>query len=625
MRSLFDQLEPAQVSDFESQYTPRPYQLEAKQNAFSLFEDGKEGALIRLNTGGGKTFIGSWIAKEWIDRSDDHFCIVIAHERQLVTQFAEEIHDLLGITVGIEMATDGYVTFGESWTPKIIVASRATLMVDKNQRSRLFKFDNKKNWLQIHDECHRWSYRLKACKPIVDWFAQNPESKRLGLSATPERGDGVSLERLYPGIALDYKMYDINGGPSAVNDGWAVPYDQRFVEVAGVDFKNLREVAGDFQKDELEEILNHKEQIDSLIKPTLDLVGQRRTILFNPGVAMAESVANAINAERAYQIRTNGECIFGSAASLDGSADDVTRKRIFGRHQSGEIQFLSVCGLCREGYNDPGIQAVAVFRPTKSRSLAEQMKGRGCRPLKGTVDGLDSPQERRDAIAASDKPNCMVVDLVGITGLADVASTASIMADGKSDDVIKRANENALEKDGPVDMSDEIRNAEQELDAEEKERLRIQKQEQDEADRIAKQKIFEEAKQRAKLRTEVKYDQRKVSSGEGFEVHSSGGNQAGVMTFGKHKGEKYENVPRHYLNWCIENINNGKIQAQCKAALDAKSPHPQQENPVASNPFAPATEKQKRVLEMHGYSTNVTSGQAGDIIMNEINKQLVKG
>jgi len=252
------------------------------------------------------------------------------------------------------------------------------------------------------------------------------------------------------------------------------------------------------------------------------------------------------------------------------------------------------------------------------------MKGRGCRPLKGIVDGLDSAQARRDAIAASDKPNCMVIDLVGITGLADVASTASIMAAGKPDEVIERANANALEKDGPIDMAEEIRNAEQELEAEEQERLRVEKQKQEEEDRIARQKIYEEAERRTRLRTEVKYDQRQVRNGQGYEVHNSN-RKTGVMTFGKHKGRRYEDVPREYLTWCINNIPNGKIQAQCRAALDAQAPHSRASVPVASDPFAPATEKQKRVLQMYGYSTNVTSGQAGEIITNEINKQLVKG
>ena len=121
-----------------------------------------------------------------------------------------------------------------------------------------------------------------------------------------------------------------------MNDGWAVPYDQRFVTVHGVDFKNLKEVAGDFDADQLDEILAQREQLLSLVRPTLDLVGNRRTIIFNPGVNMAKLVASTINSEPGYN---------ESAMWLSGEVSEE-RQDIYRRHQKGQFQFLSVCGLC---------------------------------------------------------------------------------------------------------------------------------------------------------------------------------------------------------------------------------------------------------------------------------------
>ena len=99
---------------------------------------------------------------------------------------------------------------------------------------------------------------------------------------------------------------------------------------------------------------------------------------------MAYRVANHLNARAGFVV----------AHALDGSTPDLQRREVYARHQRGDFQFLCVCGLCREGYNDPGVGAIAVFRPTKSRSLAEQMKGRGSRPLRGLVDGLETAEER---------------------------------------------------------------------------------------------------------------------------------------------------------------------------------------------------------------------------------------
>jgi superfamily II DNA or RNA helicase len=454
------------------------------------------------------------IADEWLQRSEDHRVLVLAHERQLIQQFADEIEEILGERPAIEMAHQRC-----TGAEKLIVASRQTLRVNEEaDKSRLYKFDPKLKWLLILDEAHRWARKLPSCRPIIEYFEQNKESVRLGLTATPERTDKTTLAGLFPGIASDYRLYDVDGGPSAVNDGWAVPYDQRFIVVEGVDFKNLREIAKDFDKGELERVLGESETLARLVRPMLDLVGERRTIIFNPGTAMAKNVALYLNAKLGYE----------AALSLDGTYPDEVRRDAYRRHKRGDFQFLSVCGLCREGYNDPGIQAVAVFRPTKSRPLAEQMKGRGCRPLKGIVSDAMGTEGRKAAIAASDKPNCMVIDLVGITGIADCASTASIMAGAKPDEVIERANENMLKKrdleEGPVDVAEEIRQAEFQI-KEEREKARREREERQRREQ-------EEMNKRARLQEEVRYSQRQVQSGHGGRVKVNGGEGASKKQLG---------------------------------------------------------------------------------------------
>jgi superfamily II DNA or RNA helicase len=496
--SIFDKPKPK----LRARFIPRDYQERGINESFRLWQD-HVGVICRQPTGSGKTVVGSMIADRWLQQGDDYRVLVLAHERQLIQQFSEEINDVLGIKPKIEMGNE-HCTGRE----QIIVASRQTLYVKgkgDEAISRLYKFDTNLKWLLIIDEAHRWARKLPSCRPIIEYFEQNEDHRRLGLSATPERTDKVTLKGLFSGIANDYRLYDVDGGPCAVNDGWAVPYDQRFIMVEGVDFKNIKEIAKDFDKHELERILGESETLAKLCTPLLDLVGRKRTIVFNPGTAMAKNVALYLNAKMGY------EC----AVSVDGSYPDEARKDIYRRHQRGEFQFLSVCGLCREGYNDPGIQAVAVFRPTKSRPLAEQMKGRGCRPLRGVVSSEMTPEERLAAIKASDKPSCLIVDLVGITGITDCASTASIMAESKPDEVIERANQNLVKGEGPTDVGEAIRKAERDLESEREaarlarlERLRIEQ---------------EEADKRAKLLAEVRYSQHRVNSGGGGKVRTGKG------------------------------------------------------------------------------------------------------
>ena len=127
------------------------YRYGAINGYFNLIDRGSPGAIVRLPTGCGKTIVGSLIADRWTQRSDDHRVLVVAHERQLVTQFRNEIEDVLGIPVGLEMAEDGRVEFVSASAPRIVVASRATLYEDAKGNSRLYKFDPSKHWLLLVD------------------------------------------------------------------------------------------------------------------------------------------------------------------------------------------------------------------------------------------------------------------------------------------------------------------------------------------------------------------------------------------------------------------------------------------------------------------------------------------
>ena len=417
---------------------------------------------------------------------------------------------------------------------------------------RLEKFDRDTyNWLLIIDEVHRWAWKLDSCRPILDWFDANPESRRLGLSATPERTDGTSLAKICPAIAADYRLFDIDGGKCAVKDGWAVPYDQRFVIVKGVDFKKLREKAGDFDKDQLDKDLSTTEALASMIKPTLDIVGDKRTIIFNAGTGQAKAVAAYINALSEENVK-DGKEPYGEARELDGKAPPELRRETYESHKKGEFQFLSVCGLCREGYNDPAIGAVAIFRPSKSRPLVEQMKGRGCRPLRGLVNSKMTREERLRAIAASSKPACIVVDLVGVTGLADCASTAHILAGGKPDEVINRANQLAVKaaKENPqlsIDMAEKIHQAEAEIEKERQARADAE---------AARQKIQEEeeerrreARRQAGFGAEVEYDQHQVEQGHGGVAVKE--KKGPVLPWGKRKGQPIRAQNDWMLDWIV--------------------------------------------------------------------------
>lgn len=600
MESLFD------TSKTRAGIEPRDYLVKAHDEFFRLYETGARGVLIRAGTGTGKTPMSCAIADTWLARGPDYRWLIVSYETELVWQFAQEVDDFLGLTPGIEMDSE---TVDADFIPKVVVASRQSLLrapspteeqqaelqsfgvtdlgpssaracvkfikhlrkggdscdvrdeierlktcpeADGNFWSRLHKLDWRLNWLITFDEAHRHAYRLTSVGHIVDWFERNPASVRKGITATPKRSDKVSLgHKMFPEIALDYPLYSQNK-PCAVKDGWAVPYIQKYISVEGVDFRSIAKLGSDFDEADLERLLGAEETLAKLVLPLLDMVGNRPTLIFNPGVEMAKNVARFINARAETKcscgkvkwfpkllIGDGATCACGQmlsdehvtktgeqARELDGSSPSSERRRVYDDHKNGEFQFLSVCGLCREGYNSPTVACVGVFRPISANasSLAEQVKGRGCRTLKGILRGLETREERLAAIAASAKPNCLVVDLVGITGLADCASTVQIYADGIADElkqegiddyeaeqVAKEIEQRAAEilaermEGDPISVEEAIEQAKRE-DADTREKIRLERE-------AAEQRAKEIAEQRARAGAEAKYTEHDVGYG----------------------------------------------------------------------------------------------------------------
>jgi superfamily II DNA or RNA helicase len=422
-------------------------------------------------------------------------------------------------------------------------------------KTRLHKFDpTGYNWLVIYDEAHRHAKSLVSVGHIAEWFEKNPASWRVGITATPQRSDRKSVGyTMFPVVALDYPLYRPDA-PCGVRDGWCVPYLQRYVQVEGVDFKHIKKIGNDFDPSDLEKVLNQEMRLAKLIEPTLDLCESRRTLIFNPGVEMAKNVAAYINArspalcpcgKRKWYSRKligdGAQCPCGrliepgwaltqeeQAIALWGEIPDKQRATVYDEFKQSKYQFLCVCGLCREGFNDPDIGCVAIFRPVskKASGLAEQMKGRGCRPARSIIAVLGSIPDsasRLKAIAESSKPDCLIVDLVGVSGLGECASTVQIYADGLPDEVKQRAEELLLEKGQgeSVDVEETIAEAKR-LCEEERERLRQEK--------LAEEKRKRElSEKRSKAGAEVEYSAEEIGYGSQTDPNEASDNQYRYM------------------------------------------------------------------------------------------------
>jgi superfamily II DNA or RNA helicase len=202
------------------------------------------------------------------------------------------------------------------------------------------------------------------------------------------------------------------------------------VVVKGLDYSSVRTTAGDLNVTDVQAELKRNEILYGMADPIVQLTGERRTLVFCVSVEHARELCGIINSHKP-----------DSAAHVSGKTPKDERRSIFRQFESGEIQYLLNCQIATEGYDNPGIEVIAMCRPTKSRLLYCQMLGRGFRPLGGILSGIDDPEDRRAAIAASDKKFITVLDFVGACGKHKLVSAVNFLAPDHTEEEHARAEE----------------------------------------------------------------------------------------------------------------------------------------------------------------------------------------
>ncbi len=415
----------------------RPYQERCISRIIEELRDRKS-TLAVLPTGTGKTVIFSDLARRWPDAGRGKV-LVVAHREELIFQAKAKIEAATGEPVDVEMGdlTAAPCMYGAA---RVVVTSVQTM----SRPGRLKRYDPRQFGLVVIDEAHHAvaaSYRK-----VIDHYMHR-DCRLVGVTATPDRADEEALGKVFESVAMEYRISD------AINDGWLVPIDQQFVQVTGLDFSDVRTTAGDLNGGDLEAVMTHEERLHGVAYPTIDMAGDRPTIVFAASVAHAERLAEIFNRHRAK-----------SAHCLHGETPPERRRDLLRAYKAGDFQFLCNCGLFLEGFDEPSIAVVANARPTKSRSLYAQCVGRGTRPLPGVVDNPPiadqwEPDDRKEAIACSSKPAVLVLDFVGNSGRHKLVSCADILGEACTDEVVERARASAVAKSRagkPTDMQLEL-------------------------------------------------------------------------------------------------------------------------------------------------------------------------
>lgn len=423
----------------------RKYQQEAVDNTLEAFKDN-QAVLVVMATGLGKTVVYSHTVKSFVPKGR---VMMLAHREELITQGQDTMQRVTGVEADIEM--------GDQWAmnafikSEIVVSTIQTQIAGMEGDGRMTRFDPNEFSLLIVDEAHHAV--AQSYQKVIKHYQQNPHLKVLGLTATPDRSDELALGKIFTAVSYEYDIRN------AIDDGWLVPIDQMTVEVKSLDFSKMRTTAGDLNGKDLAQQMEFEENLHGIASPTIELVGDRKALVFAASVGQAERLTEILNRHKA-----------NSAEFICGKTPKEYRRKLLADYAAKRFQYLVNVGCMTEGFDDASIDVVVMARPTESRCLYTQMAGRGTRPLDEIATLLgqyDDADDRKRLIADSGKRKIEIIDFVGNSGRHKLVTSADILGGKYEDDVVELAKQTAKEisdRTGkPVDMMTELQRAESEI------------------------------------------------------------------------------------------------------------------------------------------------------------------
>jgi superfamily II DNA or RNA helicase len=349
----------------------RKYQQEGHDAIFAAWDRGVKRQLGVLATGGGKTVLFSHVIKTRGGRA-----LVLAHRDELLQQAADKILKVIpGAHIGIVRA--GL----DQRHAQIVIASVQTLA----RKKRLERLERDFATIVI-DEAHHTS--ASSYQKIIDYFAES-DPLILGVTATPDRGDGKTLDGIFEEIVFNV------GIEQGIEEGWLCDIEGKLITIKDLDLSKVHTKKGDLDTTELEAIMEASNWHEHCANAFFEHAQDRPTVVFVPKVQMAHDLAAHLAAQGAR------------AAAIDGNQATGERQKVLSRLRSGDVQVIVNCMVLTEGFDEPSLSCAMMCRPTKSRALYQQCIGRVLRPHPG-------------------KTSALVLDLVGVSQRLDLINVATL-------------------------------------------------------------------------------------------------------------------------------------------------------------------------------------------------------
>jgi DNA repair protein RadD len=316
----------------------RDYQITAIADTRAAFTRHRR-VLFVLPTGGGKTVIFAFITTH--AAAKENRVVILAHR--------QEIADQIGAALAAMNVPHGRIQPGHDRTEHVVQIGMVQTVARRVA-------DIPEPALLLIDEAHH-AVAGTWFKIAEAWRV----AKVLGVTATPERLDGVGLRDAFDTMVLGPDV------PELIDAGYLAPFHYLAPSI-GIDLAQVRSIGGDYNAGDLEVVLDQ----DSITGNVVDHYGQhlagRTAIAFCVTIMHAEHVAQ--------RFREAGI----PAASIDGTMSSDQRHDLVNRLRAGELRVLTSCEIISEGFDAPAVGGAILLRPTESFALFRQQVGRCLRP-----------------------------------------------------------------------------------------------------------------------------------------------------------------------------------------------------------------------------------------------------
>jgi superfamily II DNA or RNA helicase len=403
----------------------RDYQERAIECVYAEWDRGVSNTLVCSATGTGKSVIVSGVFERLPEGSKT---LYLVHREELAEQAVQQIRRFTRRSVALEMKEHG---IGKTHSAKsdIIVATVQTMVGRKKKYGKTaFQYI-------ASDESHRmvgntWS-------DTYQWF----EAKHgVGFTATPHRHSGESMGTVFDTVAFNYSIMD------ATRDGWLVPFRWKVHRLNDLDLDSIDRSKGDFAVGQLDKALAVDPVVREVVARTIEAAGEKQAMIFCAGVQQATAVTN--------DLKRRGKTVM----LVTGSTPTHIRRENFRRAKNLEFQFIVNVACLIEGFDAPSVGVVAMTRTTNSWSQWMQMAGRGSRTWGDPVG--ETPAERQAWIAASEKPDCLLLEFVGRYRVQhQFRSAVDLLGGTYDDDVREEAVRLVQDMDGVFDPEEIVRQA----------------------------------------------------------------------------------------------------------------------------------------------------------------------